>query len=213
MRLLILFATLGYTARLCLAPLRDERFQRAFVFCGSEDTAERRSALLELRETMAAAGVVLEERKLADPFDFEQALRAYGAAHDTLPTEAKVIFNASSGPRPMIMAATLFCHVRALRLVYYDEYATRRGRDIPLQAFRKLGEIGEAKRTMLRRLQSRGPSDMSTLARTMRLAPSTVSEHVKELAAEGVVTIAREGRRRVIQLSSGVEALGVRVEK
>lgn len=198
---------MGYTPSLVVAPLRQHPdITEMHVFYSGDKTAKRVSSLETLRQVTETFRVRLHEHTIPDGFDYDTAMRAFVDAYERLP-EHGVLFNASSGPRPMIMAAALFCHTHAVPLVYYDEYDTKEGRHIPLHAYRSLRGISDTKRTLLKRLQTKGPCDVGTLARHMRLATSTISEHVKELSADGVLIVDRDGRRRVVRLSPAVSDL------
>ena len=199
---------MGYTPALVVAPLRQRRsITDMHVFYGPPQDPKREGPLEAVRKVAESFDVKLHVHAVEDGFDYDQAMRSFVAARDQVPKGRRILFNASSGPRPMIMAAALFCHTHGLPLVYYDEYDTKEGRAIPLQAYRGLSGISRTKRSLLRRLQAQGPTDVGTLARKMGLANSTVSEHVKELHAEGILTVDKEGRRRVVRLTPAIKDL------
>jgi len=108
-------------------------------------------------------------------------------------------------------AATIFCFTNGVPMVYYDEYETTKGKLIPLRAFRSLRTLGESQRAVLVYLRDHGSADMSTLSEKMRLAPSTLSAHVGHLKEEGLVTVERVGKRRIVSVVSEVMKVGLGV--
>ncbi|MEK6975629.1 MAG: ArsR family transcriptional regulator [Candidatus Thermoplasmatota archaeon] len=204
----VLFATMGYTAPLVVAPLRQyPGIREMHLFYGVSKDQKHPETLRAVRGVSETFQVKLHEHKLRNGFDFEEALRSYVKTLNTVPDAAKVIFNASSGPRPMIMAATIFCSTHDIPLHYYDEYDTSEGKVIPIKAYRGLRGLGETKKQLLQRLQRDGPLDISTLAGGLELAMSTVSAHVNELLGLGLVHTSREGKRQLVKLEPGVAVL------
>jgi CRISPR locus-related DNA-binding protein len=208
--LTVLFATMGYTASLVVAPLRQfPDIREMHVFYGVSKDQRHPETLRAVRGVSESFKVKLKEHKLRNGFDFEESLRSYVKTLNAVPEASKVMFNASSGPRPMIMAATIFCSTHDIPLHYYDEYDTAEGKVVPLKAFRSLRGLGDTKRALLKILQSEGPSDVSTLAAGLKLAMSTVSAHVHELAGFGLVQTARDGKRQLVTLEPGVSSLNI----
>jgi DNA-binding transcriptional ArsR family regulator len=194
-----LFATLGYTPQLVLAPLRGQpAYEAVHVFYGP-GPKDAEEALTKVRTACKALGVKLVVHKVADPFDYTAFLHAFNQALKEL-GQVEVHVNASGGTRVGIMASTIFCFTQDIPLLYFDEYGTKEGKTIPLRAFRNLDRIGDKPRAILRRLQKRGPADMGTLATEMSLAPSTLTEHVATLLEAGTVLVDREGKRRIVAL-------------
>lgn len=201
-RMVVLFSTLGFTPKLAIAPLRHHpEIHEMHVFFGPPTKKETQETLQELRVMAKAFDVRVVEHSLPDAFEYGDVLRAMtDAAADV----DEVVVNASGGPRPMIMAATIFCFTRDIPLVYYDEYDTQHGKEIHLKAFRNLDRFGSSQRRILQRLQQSGEADMGTLATEMGLAPSTLSQHVRELVDAHAVAVRREGKRRVVSLEPGL---------
>lgn len=196
------FATLGHTADHVLGPLRKaEKETRSFhVFFGSPLLDEGRAALRTVREFCGSKRIELVEHAVPGAFDYANFLRAFSEAWAGVSRKSKVLFNASGGTRVMQMAATIFCFTHEIELHYYDEYESQEGRVIPLQAFRSLDRVGPTPRAILQFLQTQGPSDMSSLAQRLSLAPSTITQHVQGLETSGAVVIERLGKRRVVRL-------------
>lgn len=206
--LTVLFTTMGYTPSLVVAPLRQyPDIRDMHLFYAASKDSRHAEALRAVRGVGETFKVKLHEHKLRNGFDFEEALRAYVLTLNTVPHAPPVLFNASSGPRPMIMAATIFCSTHDIPLHYYDEYDTAEGKVIPLKAFRSLRGLGETKRELLQHLQKAGPSDVSTLATGLKLAMSTVSAHVHALVEQGLVQMNRQGKRQLVTLEPGVAVL------
>ena len=206
--LTVLLATMGYTASLVVAPLRQyPDIREMHVFFSSSKDPRHLETLRAVRGVSESFKVKLHEHKLRNGFDFEEALRAYVVTLNAVPEAKPVVFNASSGPRPMIMAATIFCSTHDIPLHYYDEYDTSEGKVVPLKAFRSLRGLGATKLKVLRKLQKAGPCDVSTLASSLDLAMSTVSAHVHELATSGLVQTVREGKRQLVTLEPGLAVL------
>jgi hypothetical protein len=203
----VLFATLGYTPRLVMAPLRHHPEIRAVhVFYGPPGQKKAEVALAKLRTACEALDVQLWAHGVKDAFDYLGFLHAMEQAHGKLPTDTEVLFNGSGGPRPMTMAATIFCFTRNVPLLYYDEYNSQGGRVIPLKAYRSLQDMGDSQRRILQRLQ-RGEADMGTLSQDLGLAPSTLTKHVTRLEENDVVSVAREGKRRIVTLQPDLVGL------
>lgn len=202
-----LLATLGFTPKLVVAPLRDHpEVTDLHVFYGPASKREVQEALQEVRIMAQVFDVVVHEHDLPDAFDYVDALRALDDTWRSLPEGTEALVNGSGGPRPMTMAATIFGFTRDVPLLYYDEYH-REGRAIPLRAYRELGSLGASQKRILQRLQQ-GEADMSTLATDLGLAPSTLSQHVKELEGTNAVRVVREGKRRVVSLEPDLVGLG-----
>jgi CRISPR locus-related DNA-binding protein len=197
----VLFATLGHTPNLVLAPLRGNgTLASLHLFYGTPQEADGKRALAAARSACAGLGVNLAEHPVKNPWGYTNFLSAFTQAHATLAPGEQVSFNASGGTRVMVMAATIFCFTRDIPLLYYDEYQTKDGTVIPLRAFRNLDRLGDMPLAILRRLQGKGPADMSTLAHDMGLSPSTVTGHIQTLTDAGAVQVGRQGKRRVVTL-------------
>jgi DNA-binding transcriptional ArsR family regulator len=191
---------MGYTASLVVAPLRQHPdIRELHLFHGPKD-ANHIKALAAVRQVAATFGVRIVDHTTKHGFDFDEALRLYVQAYDKVPEKEDVLFNASSGPRPMIMAATIFCFTHDVPLVYYDEYDTKQGKRIPLTAYRSIRGLGDTKRALVRNLQKKGSLDMGTLAKALKLGASTVSVHVHELATMDIVGVQRDGKRVMVTL-------------
>ena len=196
-----LFATLGHTPNLVLAPLRGNgTLASLHVFYGTPQEPEGKRAIAAVRGACAGLGVNLAEHPVKNAFGYTNFLSAFSQARASVPRGEQVSFNASGGTRVMIMAATIFCFTRDIPLLYYDEYQTKEGTIIPLRAFRNLDRLGEMPLAILRRLQGKGPADMSTLAHDVGLSPSTVTGHIQTLTEAGAVQVGRQGKRRVVTL-------------
>lgn len=195
----VLFATLGFTPQLALAPLRStSTFEAVHVFYGP-DHADSAKAFKSVKTACDVVGIKLAGHTVNDPFDYTAFLDAFTKAANKLPGK-EITMNASGGTRVGIMAATIFCFTNGIPLLYYDEYSTSEGQLIPLKAFRNLDRLGDTPKAILRLLQQDGPADMGTLASELKLAPSTLTEHVQTLSQSGTVVIEREGKRRVVRL-------------
>lgn len=204
----VLFATMGFTPSLVVAPLRQfPDIRELHLFFGPSKDRRHSDALDAIRGVTETFQVKVIEHKVNDAFDFDEDLRALVRALDQVPDGRPVIVNASSGPRPLIMAATIFCSTHDLPLHYYDEYDTTEGKVIPLKAYHSLRGLGGSKRALLQKLQKKGPADVSSLSGSLKLAVSTVSAHVHELAEMGLVTVSRDGKRQVVTLEPGVRML------
>lgn len=199
---------MGYTPALVAAPLRQyPEIREMHVFFGPSKDKRQSETLRTVQEVSETFGVKLRQHAIKDGFDFEEALRAYVKTLDRVSEAHQVVFNASSGPRPMIMAATIFCSTHDIPLLYYDEYDTKEGKQIPIRAFRSLRGLGETKKALLQQLKEDGPTDVSGLAHGLKLAMSTVSAHVRELLGMGLVSTERDGKRQVVALTPGIAAL------
>ena len=206
--LTVLFATMGYTASLVVAPLRQyPEIREMHVFFGPSKDPRHSQTLRTVQEVGETFGVKLHKHATKDGFDFDQALRAYVQTLDKVREGDLVLFNASGGPRPMIMAATIFCNTHDIPLLYYDEYDTKEGKQVPLKAYRSLRGLGDTKRALLQRLKDKGPTDVSGLASGLNLAMSTVSAHVRELLGKGLVSTERDGKRQVVALTPGIAVM------
>jgi DNA-binding transcriptional ArsR family regulator len=204
-RMAALLATLGHTPKLVVAPLRDHpEIRTLHVYFGVPQQADGVSALQAVRTTCETMGVRIVEHAVKNAFDYTNFLQALSATARKLPNE-DLLLNASGGTRVMVMAATIFAFTNDVPLLYYDEYDTQHGVVIPLKAFRNLDRLGETPRAILRRLQKKGPADMSTLAFELEIAASTISVHVQNLQEAGTVLVDREGKRRVVTLVPDLE--------
>ncbi len=203
--MVVLFATLGFTAKLALAPLRGHPdIQEVHVFHGTPEKPESKKALKDVRATTETLGMKLVEHRIKGAFDYEAILEAFSHAHARV-GDAPVWMNASGGTRVMTMASTIFAFSNELPMLYYDEYETQSGKEIPLRAFRALRDLGESQRAILQRLR-KSPADMSALAKDVGLAPSTLSVHVQRLAESGIVSVSRNGKRRVVTATPAILA-------
>lgn len=199
---------MGYTPALVVAPLRQyPEIREMHVFYGPSKDKKQAETLSAVQGVSETFKVKLYQHPTKDGFDFEEALRTYVKTLDKVPEGGQVIFNASSGPRPMIMAATIFCSTHDIPLLYYDEYDTKEGKQVPLKAYRSLRGLGDTKKALLQRLKAKGPTDVSGLAGGLKLAMSTVSAHIRELSGMGLVSTERDGKRHVVALTKGLEAL------
>lgn len=202
----VLFATLGFTPQLVLAPLRGTNsYTKVHVFYGN-DHADSIKAFKDVKAACSALGVKLIAHPVKDAFDYTAFLQAFTKTAQGI-DEDDIVMNASGGTRVSNMAATIFCFVRDIPLLYFDEYNSTEGRLIPLKAFRSLDRLGDSSRAILRLLQENGPADMGTLASELELAPSTLTEHVQSLADSGTVLVTREGKRRVVTLVADLAKL------
>ncbi len=170
------------------------------LFFGPSKDPRHSATLKAVQQVSETFKVKLHEHAAKDGFDIQEALHNFVRTLDSVPAGRHVIFNASSGPRPMIMAATIFCSTHDLPLLYYDEYDTKEGTIVPLKAFRSLRGLGDTKRALLQRLKRKGPANVSGLASGLKLAMSTVSAHVHELKEMGLVSTARDGKQHVVTL-------------
>lgn len=196
----VLLATLGHTSKLVLAPLRDHpEIKTIHVFYGLPQQADGKTALAAVRTTSETMGIQLVEHAVKNAFDYTNFLHALSTTYKSLGKE-DVLLNGSGGTRVMVMAATIFAFTHDVPLLYYDEYQTQEGTVIPLKAFRNLGRLGETPRAILKRLQRKGPADMSTLADELEIAASTLSVHVQNLQQAGTVIVDRDGKRRIVTL-------------
>lgn len=203
----VLFATLGFTAKLALAPLRDHPdIDEVHLFYGTPLKAEGTKAVKDARATTSTLGVKLVEHKVKGAFDYSAVLASMSLAQATCTGDIKI--NGSGGTRPMVMATTIFAFTNDVPLLYYDEYETKQGKQIPLRAFRHLRELGESQLAILRKIQSK-PTDMSSLATAVGLAPSTLSVHVHHMVDAGIVRIEREGKRRIVSPVEEVLTMGL----
>lgn len=203
----VLFATLGFTARLALAPLRDyPDVDTVHLFHGTPEKAESKKALKDARATTETLGIKLVEHRIRGAFDYEAILTALARAYGSIGNET-VYLNASGGTRVMTMATTIFAFTNDVPLLYYDEYETTEGKQIPLRAFRELRTLGDSQRAILDRLR-KSPADMGALAKDVGLAPSTLSAHVQRLTESGIVTVHREGKRRVVTVTPEILSIG-----
>lgn len=101
----ILFATLGFTPKLALAPLRDTPdIDAVHLFCGTPLKDEGAVACKATAETMQ---VPLTVHKVKGAFDYDALLEAFAKAHATL-NGLPVLMNASGGTRVMTIAAERF---------------------------------------------------------------------------------------------------------
>lgn len=204
----VLFATLGFTPKLALAPLRDHRdIRRVHLFCGTPLKDEGAAALKACKATAETLQVPLTVHKVKGAFDYDALLEAFAKAYGSINGEP-VLMNASGGTRVMTMAATIFAFANDVPMVYYDEYETTKGKLIPLRAFRALRTLGESQLALLTYLRDHGSADMSTLADHLDLAPSTLSAHVHRLHDDGLVTVERQGKRRVVTVVPEILKMG-----
>lgn len=204
----VLLTTLGFTAKLAMAPLRDHPdIDEVHLFYGSPLKAKGTQAVKDARATTSTLGVKLVEHKVKGAFDYTATLEALASTYAKVSSKP-VILNGSAGTRPMIMATTIFAFTNDVPLLYYDEYETQKGKEIPLRAFRDLRQLGESQLAILRRVQSKA-TDMGTLAADVGLAPSTLSVHVQHLVESGIVRIERQGKRRIVTAVDEVMALGL----
>jgi DNA-binding transcriptional ArsR family regulator len=204
----VLLTTMGFTASLALAPLRDyPDINKVHLFYGTPMKDGTKTALKDARATAKTLGVILTEHKVTGAFDYSATLKALATTYSKI-TDSKIILNGSAGTRPMIMATTIFAFTNDVPLLYYDEYETKQGKEIPLRAFRNLRHLGESQLAILRTVQMK-PADMGSLAATIGLAPSTLSVHVHHLVESGIVRIERQGKRRIVTAVDEVMAIGL----
>lgn len=193
----VLFATLGFTAKLALAPLRDHpEIDTVHLFHGTPEKPESKIAVKDVKATLKTLGIKLVEHRIKGAFDYEAILQSLANAHASV-KNGPVLLNASGGTRVMTMATTIFAFTNDIPLLYYDEYETTSGKEIPLAAFRQLRDLGDSQRAILDRLR-KGSADMGALSHDLGLAPSTLSVHVQRLTQAGIVSITKAGKRRVV---------------
>jgi CRISPR locus-related DNA-binding protein len=209
--LTVLFSTLGFTPKLAMAPLRDHQdIKSVHLFCGTPLKDEGTAALKACKATANTLQVPMTVHRVKGAFDYDALLEAFAKARATLKGEP-ILVNASGGTRVMTMAATIFAFTNDVPLVYYDEYETTKGKLIPLRAFRSLRSLGESQMALLTYLRDHGSADMSTLSEHLALAPSTLSAHVSRLTTDGLVTVERKGKRRVVSVVPEVMKIGLEV--
>ncbi len=194
-----MIATLGFTPEPLAAPLKHYTVDDLFVLYGPPGKPETDKALAEVHTMSQLFDVQVHDVALPDAFDYAYVLRKMEEIHHALPPGTEVLVNGSGGPRPMTMAATIFAAARDLPLLYYDSYACKEGKVIPLRAYKGLPDLGARQRSILQRLQ-KGSADMGQLAKDLKLAPSTLTEHIQGLERMGAVVVAQEGRRRHVAL-------------
>lgn len=201
----VLFATLGFTAKLALAPLRDHpEIDAIHLFYGTPEKPESKAAFKAAKATAETLGIKLVGHKIKGAFDYEAILEAFTKARSSVKDE--ILMNASGGTRVMTMASTIFAFTHDLPMLYYDEYETREGKEIPLKAFRALGGMGESQRGIIALLRKQ-PRRMGDLADALGIAPSTLSAHIKHLTAAGVVRVDRQGKERIVSGNPAVLAV------
>ncbi len=202
----VLFATLGFTAKLALAPLRDHpEVDAIHLFYGTPEKPESKAAFKAAKATAETLGIKFVGHKIKGAFDYEAILEAFTKAKDSV--KGEILMNASGGTRVMTMASTIFAFTHDLPMLYYDEYETTEGKEIPLKAFRSLKELGKSQLAILDKLRRR-PKDMGALAKEVGLAPSTLSVHVHKMEMAGIVSIDKDGRRRVVPANPSVMSVG-----
>lgn len=193
--MVVLLAPLGFTPKLALAPLRDHDVEEVHLLYGLP-LKEGKEAVEKARATVETLGIRLREHGIRDVFDYEAILEAFEAAYAEA-GDREVLVNGSGGTRPMIMATTIFAYAHDLPLVYYDDYNTKGGKLIPLKAFSKVSRLGESQNAILERL-GKGEADMGTLSEEVGLAASTLTGHIQRMEASGLVSVRREGKRRIV---------------
>lgn len=83
------------------------------------------------------------------------------------------------------------------------------GRLFQPRAFRSLGSLGESQLARPTYQRDDGSADMSKLALHLELAPSSLSAHVGHLEAEGLVTMEKQGKRRIVTVVPEVITVGL----
>lgn len=202
----VLFATLGFTAKLALAPLRDHpEIDAIHLFYGTPEKPESKAAFKAAKATAETLGIKFVGHEIKGAFDYEAILEAFSKAKASV--KGEILMNASGGTRVMTMASTIFAFTHDLPMLYYDEYETTEGKEIPLRAFRALKDLGPSQRSILYRLLQ-GPANMGELATAVELAPSTLSVHVHAMAKSGILVLSKEGKTRIAELAQPVAKLG-----
>lgn len=204
-----LFATLGFTPHLALAPLRHRSdVDVVHLFYGSPLPDEAKKAVPAARATIETLGLKLVEHRIKGAFDYNEIVAAI--SHAIGQVDGDVIINASGGTRPMIMAATIAAWIHDVPLVYYDDYETQEGTVVPLRAFLGLQGLGDTKRRILEDLQRGGETDMGSLADRLGIAASTLTAHVQELERTGTVATRRDGKRRLADIAPEIAKVDLR---
>lgn len=200
--MVVVFATLGFTPGLVLAPLHEHPAKRLVVFYGAtakpDDRRQRNACLAKVRRHCRRHRIELDEIELDDGFDFEEANLAFAEAYGEHGPE--VIMNASSGPRPMIMAAAVFCMLHRVPLVYHDEYEAATGRRVPVEIVSNLLRQPRTKKSILLNLrgEDKGVS-VGALAARLNVSHPTMVQHLKELRIDGLIESQAVGKSTLVR--------------
>lgn len=178
----IVFGTLGFTPEKLVPTVTKHDNVTKLVFFHDKDPRGK-AAAKRVKD-------FCKERKLSaqshevNAFDIIECARQMRRALREHARE-EIIFNLTGGTPVISSAATLVCILEGIRAVYIHE-VTKEEVSLPLLMVRYDAILNDAQRRVLRHVaQSKGETcTQAEIVRALKLSPSTVSYHVKNLCAQ-----------------------------
>jgi len=207
----VLFGTLGWRPQTLLPSIKStEDLERVVVY--HSDHEKSRAARGKVVAFCEAFGVPVTAVELGDAFNLLQVarhirddVRKAGSAGQT------VRFNLGGGTRVMSSAALLVCILEGIPSTYVHDDT---GEEIPLPLLRMnyAEHLSPRQREILKFLVDHTDTSHSesSLAKAMHVHKTTMSHHLRILAAKGIVEIApdaRDARAHLVRPAPGAELL------
>ncbi len=200
-----IFGTLGFTPQKLIPTIRQrDNVEGVVVF---HDTHERsRAAAKAVRTYCRDLDVDFEAREL-DAFDVLTCARAIRTRVREAPDD-DVVFNITGGTSIISSAALLTCLLEGVRAVTVDE---RSGGEtqLPLLSIRYEEILNEQQRRILRYIIDHPGCTQSDLAEALGKSKATVSHHVGNLKAKGLLHAEAlpDGRTEALEVIESGELL------
>lgn len=178
----VVFGTLGFTPEKLVPTVTKHPSVTKLVFFHDKDPRGK-AAAKRVKDFCKERGLSVESHEV-NAFDIlecagqmRQALRPY-------PRE-EVIFNLTGGTPVISSAATLVCILEGVRAVYIHE-VTKEEVSLPLLMVRYDTILNDAQRRVLRHVAKSKDREctQAEIVKALKLSPSTVSYHVKNLCAQ-----------------------------
>ena len=175
----VVFGTLGFTPEKLVPTVTKHTNVTKLVFFHDKD-ARGKAAAKRVKQFCKDRGLAAEAHEV-NAFDILECARQMRRAMKPYARE-EIIFNLTGGTPVISSAATLVCILEGVRAVYIHE-ETKAEVSLPLLTIRYDAILNDAQRRVLRHVaeSKQRACTQADIVRALKLSPSTVSYHVKNL--------------------------------
>lgn len=178
----VVFGTLGFTPEKLVPTVTKHANVTKLVFFHDKDPRGK-AAAKRVKQFCKDRDLPAEGHEV-NAFDIIECTRQMKQAMRAYPRD-EIIFNLTGGTPVISSAATLVCILEGVRAVYIHE-VTKEEVSLPLLTVRYDAILNEAQRRVLRHVakSNDGECTQADIVKALKLSPSTVSYHVKNLSAQ-----------------------------
>lgn len=206
--MVVIFGTLGWEPKALIPSIKTRDNVEKLVVYHSPDKKGVK-AYQQLWEYCGGIALPVEPYKLEDQFDLvktAERIRKDLKAH----TGKDVVFNVTGGTKVMASAALLACILEGVPVVYCNE-RTGAEMTLPLLQIKYEEFLTKPQKRVLQAIKGLGDAcNAIDIANKTGLKKPTVSHHVKELEAKGLITVEptkKDSRKKLIKLVESVNLL------